>query len=201
MSGIVLFQVRSSPNNQENGFYLELYEKISENNKSILNFSSSGFVKDNHVITCTTDFPLFLSPSDIQILYVQGVLENPKVIASFYFNSNNSWIPLELTKAVPIKDIEEYTSERYALLYFKSKYKLPREHRENNIYSSPLGLLSLNLYLNHKHPVVECFQVKWNCKVVKFSCFPGSEGAYCAGDVIIPSNIPGYSLAYMLPKL
>ena len=166
-----------------------------------MNFATSGFVKDGEIVTCVSMISLILCTEDIQILYTQGIIYNPKSYARYYFNYSNGWIPISLCKAIPVKYIDSVSDKKYVLLYFTSHYQLPFEIKEKIIFSSPIGILSLPLYLNQRHPVIIYNQVNNQCKLIKFSSFPGSEGAYCDGDIIIPSKYQGYSIAYQLPKL
>lgn len=138
---------------------------------------------------------------DLQVMQAAGVIEKPKTSGKFYFNYAGAWVLLELFKVIPIKNIENLVNPSYVLIYFTSIFPLPNAPKGDFILSSPLGLLSVPLYLNHKHPIHECFIYNSQCKIIKFSCFPGSEGAFCAGNIIIPSNIHGYAVSYLLPKL
>ena len=98
-------------------------------------------------------------------------------------------------------NLENYTNEKFYILYFASKYPLPSEIKENVILASPIGILSSILYLNHKHPIISLAQLSNTAKLIKYSHFPGSEGGYCSGSLLIPSKHEGYSIALTLPKL
>lgn len=144
---------------------------------------------------------MILNVEDIQVLNTQRVLKNPSVSAFFYFNAGYGWIPMTLARVMPMPTVCESDKSTYALLYFNSVYNLPSELSDQVIFSSPLGLASETLYNNLQHPIVNCYQIDNFYKLVKYSCFLGSEGSYCGGDVLIPSKFKGYSLAFMLPKL
>ena len=135
----------------------------------MINFSTSGFVKNNEVVTCTSSITMILGQSDIQLLNLQGKLLNPKSKASFYFNFSDAWVPIFLHRIELIKGLENFVEGNYVILFFKSDFPLPQKRKERSVILSPMGALSVSLYLNQTHRIVVCSQLNYRTKLVKFS--------------------------------
>ncbi|OMJ96365.1 hypothetical protein SteCoe_116 [Stentor coeruleus] len=202
MSGIVLFQVKTPVTGVPKGIFIELYGLYSENLKEYINFSTSAFVKNRKVVTCTDLVSMFLDDEAMEVLYKNKVVKEPKSSGFFYFSYMGWWIPLKLECIKYIENIENHTKNRYFICYFLSeKYNLPEEIRDKGIVASPLGLLSQEIFVNLKMPSEYVAVIDKDTKIVKMTSFPGCEGAFCDGWIIVPSRYYGYSISCVVPKL
>ena len=132
---------------------------------------------------------------------VAGSLLRPKTKAKFFFNYSDAWIPLRLFMVSNVKSETRLSLEDYFLVYFEADWALPDGIKGNFAYSSPLGLLGVNLYLNQVSECEEGIELGRLTKLVKFPHFPGTEGSFYNGRILLRSKLRGYCLAYLLPKL
>lgn len=169
--------------------------------KNFLNFSSSGFVSDGFVVTVTSFVGTFVCLEDLHCVRVAGEVKRPKTKARFYFYHANAWVPLKLFMVKKVKEELKLSLEEYYLIYFESDFPLPCEINEKIALSSPLGILGVELYLNQVSQCEPEKQLSQLTSLVKFPHFPGSEGSYYGGKILLRSKLKGYCLAYTLPKL
>lgn len=202
MSGIVLFQVRTPATGIPKGIFIELYELYSENIKEYINFSTSAFIKDKKVVTCTNLVSMFLDDEAIRVLDKEKVVRKPKSLGFFYFSYMGWWIRLRLECVKSIENIDNHVTGKYFVCYFVSeKDNLPEEIRDNGIVASPLGLLSQEIFSNLKMPSEYIAVIDENTRIIKMTSFPGCEGAFCDGKIIVPSRYYGYSISCVVPKI
>lgn len=142
-----------------------------------------------------------LGVGDFHRLMIDKGLDRPDCSTKFYFNYADAWVPLVLDKVVPITGLDQYTQTSYHLLYFTSHFPLPRPPKNSQILSSPLGLLSIPLYLNQISNSESCISLPHNSDLIPFPYFPGTEGSFYKGKILIPSKFKGYCIAFNLPKI
>lgn len=184
------------------GLLLNCKRKGSEKYKQIINFSSSGFVVDGCVVSCTRYLDLILGDGEVSQLMVDKKLNGPKSNASFYFNHSDAWVPLCLSKVLVLPDFGPFESSvPYYLLYFTSHLPLPSPLNTPQALTSPLGLLSIPLYLNQSSDTYSCLPLPFNSDLIPFPHFPGAEGSYYNGKMLIPSKYKGFCIAFNLPKI
>lgn len=153
------------------------------------------------VVTCCRFMKVVLGIREFHRLMIEKELERPECCARFYFNYADAWVPLELSKVVEIAGLDQYTQTSYHLLYFTSRFPLPRPPKQTQILSSPLGLLSIPLYLNQISSSEPCISLPYNSELIPFPYFPGTEGSFYKGKMLVPSKFKGYCIAYNLPKI
>ena len=142
-----------------------------------------------------------LDLEDFHTVKVAGKVVRPKTKARFYFNYSDAWVPLRLFM---VRGVEKETGlglDEYFLVYFEADWGLPEEKRGKFAFSSPLGLLAVNLYLNQVSECEEGIELGRLTKLVRFPHFPGTEGSFYDGRILLRSKLKGYCLAYLLPKL
>jgi len=159
-------------------------------------------VVDGHVVSCTRYLDLILADGEVSKLAVDKKLESPKHAASFYFNHSGAWVPLHLSKVLSLPDFGVFTSSiPYHLLYFTTRFPLPCPPSTPQALTCPLGLLSIPLYLNQVSHTYPCLPLPFNSDLVPFPHFPGTEGSYYKGKMLIPSKSKGFCIAFNLPKI